>query len=80
MNRIMVTGVAISFLFFFSGCATIMSHGTQTLRIQSEPEGAVCEITDTTESKSIAKATTPAPRTTEPICPSGILPTTWSSF
>lgn len=59
MTKIMVTGVVISFLFFFSGCATIMSHGTQTLHIQSEPEGAVCEITDTTESKSIAKATTP---------------------
>jgi hypothetical protein len=55
----MMTGAVLSCLFFFSGCATIMSHGPQTLHIQSEPEGAVCEITDTTESKSIAKAATP---------------------
>jgi len=59
MNRIMMTGAVLSCLFFFSGCATIMSHGPQTLHIISQPDGAICEITDTTEGKSIANATTP---------------------
>ena len=59
MNRIMMTGAVLSCLFFFSGCATIMSHGPQTLHIISQPDGATCEITDTTEGKSIANATTP---------------------
>ena len=59
MTRILITGMVISCLFFFSGCATIMSHGPQTLQILSQPDGATCEITDTTEGKSIANATTP---------------------
>ena len=59
MNRIMMTGAVLSCLFFFSGCATIMSHGPQTLHILSQPDGATCEITDTTEGKSTVKAATP---------------------
>ncbi|MEN6422873.1 MAG: hypothetical protein ABFD76_13105 [Smithella sp.] len=59
MTRIMMMGVVICCLFFFSGCATIMSHGPQTLHIISQPDGATCEITDTTEGKNIANATTP---------------------
>ena len=59
MTRIMITGVVISCLFFFSGCATIMSHGPQTVHILSQPDGATFEINDTTEDKVIAKAVTP---------------------
>lgn len=58
MTKIMM-GVIFSGLFLLSGCATIMSHGPQTLHILSQPDGATCEITDTTEVKSIANATTP---------------------
>ena len=59
MTRILITGMAISCLFFFSGCATIMSHGPQTMHILSQPDGATCEINDVIEGKVIAKATTP---------------------
>ncbi|MGB5219329.1 MAG: hypothetical protein WBN66_13650 [Smithella sp.] len=65
MNRIMIMGVVISCLFLFSGCATIMSHGPQTLHILSQPDGATCEITDVTESKIIVKTKTPHTTTLE---------------
>ena len=65
MTRIMMTGVVISCLFFFGGCATIMSHGPQTLHILSQPDGATCEITDVTESKIIVKTKTPHTTTLE---------------
>ena len=47
MTKIMM-GVIFSGLFLLSGCATIMSHGPQTLHILSQPDGATCEITDPT--------------------------------
>ncbi len=59
MTRIMMAGAVILGLFFFGGCATIMSHGPQTVHILSQPDGATCEINDTTEDKMIARAVTP---------------------
>ena len=59
MTRIIITGTVLFCLFFLNGCATIMSHGPQALSILSQPEGAACEITDTTEGKRIVKAETP---------------------
>lgn len=58
MSRMMTVG-AIICLFFISGCATIMSHGPQAISIGSQPDGATCEIKDTTEGKDIVKAQTP---------------------
>jgi len=39
-------------MFFLNGCATIMSHGQQTLSILTRQDGAVCEITDVDAGKS----------------------------
>lgn len=49
----------LCYAFFLTGCATIMSHGPQTLPILTQPDGAECEITDADVGKSIAKAKTP---------------------
>jgi hypothetical protein len=59
MTRIIVTGTTLFFMLFLTGCATIMSHGPQTLPILTQPDGAECEITDVAAGKSIVKAKTP---------------------
>jgi hypothetical protein len=52
-------------MFFLTGCATIMSHGPQTLPILTQPDGTECEITDVAAGKSIVKAKTPHTATLE---------------
>ena len=49
MTGIIVTVTTLFCMFFLTGCATIMSHGPQTLPILTQPDGAECEITDVTE-------------------------------
>lgn len=46
-------------MFFCTGCATIMSHGPQTMTIISEPDGADLEIYDVRAGHTIAKTKTP---------------------
>jgi hypothetical protein len=65
MTKIIVTGTTLFYMFFLTGCATIMSHGPQTLPILSQPDGAECEITDVAAGKSIVKAKTPHTATLE---------------
>lgn len=65
MTRIIVTGTTLFCMFFLTGCATIMSHGPQTLPILTQPDGAECEITDVAAGKSIVKAKTPHTATLE---------------
>jgi hypothetical protein len=52
-------------MFFLTGCATIISHGPQTLPILTQPDGAECEITDVAVGKTIVKAKTPHTATLE---------------
>ena len=59
MTRITVTGSTLFYMFVLTGCATIMSHGPQTLPILTQPDGAECEITDVAAGKSIVRAKTP---------------------
>ena len=59
MTRIIVTGTTLCCMFFLTGCATIMSHGPQTLPILTQPDGAECEIVDTTTGTGIAEIKTP---------------------
>lgn len=65
MLRKIILGILFIFTFYLTGCATIMSHGPQTLPILSQPDGADCEIVDTTTATSIAKVKTPYTATLE---------------
>ena len=58
MTGIIVTVTTLFCMFFLTGCATIMSHGPQTLPILTQPDGAECEITDVAAGKSVVKAKT----------------------
>ena len=58
MQKIFV-GMLCVLVFCCSGCATIMSHGPQTMSIISEPDGADLEIFDVRAGVAIAKAKTP---------------------
>jgi len=40
MTRIFIAGIVLLGIFFLNGCAAIMSHEAQTMRITSQPEAA----------------------------------------
>ncbi|MHB8828533.1 MAG: hypothetical protein ACYC6Q_03245 [Syntrophales bacterium] len=65
MTKIIFTGATLFCIFFLTGCATIMSHGPQTIPILTQPDGAECEITDVAAGKNIVKAKTPHTATLE---------------
>ncbi|MCX5855629.1 MAG: hypothetical protein NTZ24_13845 [Deltaproteobacteria bacterium] len=65
MSRKIITGMLLILMLCLTGCATIMSHGPQTLSILSQPDGADCEIVDVTTKTSIAKVKTPYTATLE---------------
>lgn len=58
MRKIFV-GMLFTFMFFCTGCATIMSHGPQTMTIISDPDGVDCEIVDVRSGVAIVKTKTP---------------------
>lgn len=65
MKRIICLIICCVCLSFFSGCATILSHGDKTLPILSNPDGADVAIKDSRMDKTISKNKTPFQATFE---------------
>jgi len=65
MMRKILAGLLLVAMFFCTGCATIMSHGPQTMNIISEPDGADLEIFDRRAGSTIVKTKTPHTATLE---------------
>lgn len=63
--RGILAGMLFVAIFFCTGCATIMSHGPQTMTIISEPDGADLEISDRRAGSTIVKSKTPHTATLE---------------